>query len=262
MKFTCLLPVHAGDDPPAFDAALASIGANSRRPDRLIICQDGPLHGPLAERVAASGASVVRNPGPRGLHHNLNHAVAAVATAWICRADADDINRPDRFERQLLHLAANPRLAALGGAIDEITPDARRRLKTMPLDHPAIARRARWRNPINHMTAFIRLEAVRDCGGWPAIERKEDYGLWLTMIARGWRLANLPEVLVDARLGADFTGRRGGLHNLASEYALYGLRRGLPGFDPFSAALSHLARAGALSSRAVAGLAYRHVMRR
>jgi hypothetical protein len=257
VKFTCLLPVHSGDDARAFAGALSSIAANSVRPDRLLICQDGPVPASLADLIAQSGASVARNLGPKGLHGNLNHALREVATPWVCRADADDFNRPDRFERQLAQLAADPGLAVSGGAIEEVSPDGRRRVKSMPLRHAEITRHARWRNPINHMTAFMRLDALQECGGYPAIPFKEDYGLWLTMIARGWRLGNLADVLVEARVGADFHRRRGGLHNLASEWALFRLRGARP-----QAALAHLGRAALLSSRAVTRVAYRAALNR
>jgi hypothetical protein len=257
VRFTCLLPVHAGDDAALFSQAFASVAANGLPPTAILVCQDGPLPPTLARAVADAGAEIVLNPGPKGLHHNLNHALTRVTTPWLCRADADDLNLPDRFERQAAFLADRPNVSVLGGAIAEIGPDGARHLKTMPLTHAAIARRAHWRNPINHMTAFMRAQAVRACGGYPAIDRKEDYGLWLAMLARGARLANLPDVLVEARVGAAFHARRAGLHNLASEYALYRLRHETPG-----AALVHLARAIALSSPTIARGAYLGVLRR
>ena len=257
MKFTCLLPVHDGDDADLFRQAYASIIANTLPPTRILICQDGVLPPTLQRVVTETGAAIVENPGRKGLHHNLNHALARVETAWFCRADADDINLPDRFARQVAYLAGHPEVSVLGGAIEEVSPGGGAHLKSMPLAHAAISGRARWRNPVNHMTAFVRTEAARDSGGYPAIPRKEDYGLWLAMLARGHRFANLPDVLVRARLGTDFHGRRGGLHNLASEYALYRLQPRSPG-----AAIIHLARATALASRTIARGAYLGVLRR
>lgn len=257
MKFTCLLPIHDGDDADLFRQAYASILANTLLPTRILICQDGPLSTALGLAVAETGATIVENPGPKGLHHNLNHALTRVETPWICRADADDLNLPDRFARQIAYLADHPEVSVLGGAIEEVSPTGSSHLKSMPLTHAAISGRARWRNPVNHMTAFVRTQAACDSGGYPAIPRKEDYGLWLAMLARGHRFANLPDVLVRARLGTDFHGRRAGLHNLASEYALYRLQPRSPG-----AAMIHLARATALASRTITRGAYLGVLRR
>jgi hypothetical protein len=251
MRFTCLLPVHAADDVAAFVGAFDSLVANTLPASAILICQDGALPPALRDAVARTGARVVVNAGPPGLHHNLNQGLRHVATPWVCRADADDLNRTDRFERQAAFLADHADIDVLGGAIIEVSPDGRRRAKAMPLAHAAIAAHARWRNPVNHMTAFMRADAVRACGGYPAIPHKEDFGLWLAMLARGARFANLPDILVEARLGADFHARRSGLDNLASEFALYRLRGGAP-----TAALVHAARALALSTRAGARGAY------
>jgi hypothetical protein len=257
MKFTCLLPVHAADDADAFRRAFASVMANSLRPKAILLCQDGALPEALAGAIVQTGARVVLNPGSKGLHHNLNNALSFVDTPWVCRADADDINLPDRFERQAAFLAAHTDVDVLGGAIAEVSPGGRRRVKPMPLTHDQIAGRARWRNPINHMTAFVRTDAVRAAGGYPDIPHKEDYALWLAMLGRGARFANLPDVLVEAHIGPDFHARRSGLKNLASEHALYRLRRGTP-----SAALVHTARALVLTTRLGTGAVYRGILRR
>ncbi|MGI9170119.1 MAG: glycosyltransferase, partial [Caulobacteraceae bacterium] len=201
--FTCLVPVHAGDDADHFAIALESIFANTLAPARVLICEDGPLPAPLREvarRALGRGAWRLSNPGPRGLHHALNHALGEVRTPWVCRADADDVNLPTRFEAQVNFLARHPEVDALGTGIVEFWPDRRERRKAMALTHEAIARRARYRNPINHMTAFFRTGAALACGGYPAIPLKEDYGLWLAMIGAGYRLANLEAPLVRARL--------------------------------------------------------------
>jgi hypothetical protein len=257
MRFTCLLPVHAADDASAFSRAFASVTANTLQPSAILLCRDGALPAALGEAVARTGAPVTVNPGPEGLHHNLNNALARVDTPWVCRADADDLNLAHRFERQAAFLCAYPEVDVLGGAIAEVCPDGRRRVKPMPLTHAAIAGRARWRNPINHMTAFMRVDAVRSAGGYPAIPRKEDYGLWLAMLARGARFANLPDVIVEAHVGRDFHARRSGLENFATEHALYRLRGETP-----SAALAHASRALALSTRVGTGAIYRGILRR
>ena len=124
------------------------------------------------------------------------------------------------------------------------------------MQHEAILRFAAWRNPINHMTAFFRRDAFLAAGGYPAIARKEDYGLWLAMLARGERLANLAQVLVHARLGEDFHRRRAGFDNFASERALHRLKRAVPGLDLRASAVARVARSAALALPGAARLAY------
>jgi glycosyltransferase involved in cell wall biosynthesis len=264
--FTCLLPVCARDDPNHFREALLSIADASLPPRELILCQDGPLPEAL-ERVVVShgearGARRLINTGPPGLHHNLNRALAMVSTPWLCRADADDVNLPLRFEAQVRFLKENLDIDVLGAGLEEFWPDGRTRAKIMPQSHDAIVRWARFRNPINHMTAFVRVEAMQDCGGYPDIPLKEDYGLWLTMMGKGYRFANLAAPLVRARLGADFYRRRSGVRHLASEISLFRLKRKMLGMGPMIAAGALIARAGALASKTTARAVYETMLRR
>ncbi|MDB5480796.1 MAG: hypothetical protein JWO83_1849 [Caulobacteraceae bacterium] len=260
VAFTCLVPVWRRDDPSTFTAAMQSLATSTLAPDAIVIAQDGPLPPPLLAAVeGAAETSRARravNAGPRGLHHNLNHAMKAVKTPYVARFDADDLNLPDRFATQVAYARSHPEVAAFGGAILEFAPDGRTRHRTTPATHEAILRLAAWRNPINHMTAFFRRDAFLAAGGYPDIPRKEDYGLWLAMLARGERLANLTQVLVHARLGEDFHRRRAGLSNVASERALHRLRRAVPGVDPRASALSLVARSAALALPGPARLAY------
>jgi hypothetical protein len=265
VAFTCLVPVWRGDDPDAVAAAMRSIANSTLVPDAIVIAQDGPLPAPLLSAVdRAAGASKARwvvNAGPPGLHHNLNSAMEAVETPYVARFDADDLNLPDRFATQVAYARAHPEVAAFGGAILEFASDGRTRHKATPMKHEAILRFAAWRNPINHMTAFFRRDAFLAAGGYPDIPRKEDYGLWLAMLARGERLANLPQVLVHARLGEDFHRRRAGFDNFASERALHRLKRAVPGLDPRASAVARVARSAALALPGPARLAYWGVRR-
>ncbi len=265
LAFTCVVPVHAGDDPAYFEQAMTSIARSTLRPAAVLIAQDGELPEASARVVRAcqtAGADLTRNPGSKGLHHNLNHAISRVRTPWIARADADDINLPRRFERQALAVRRNPDLAVLGAGLTEFWPDDRRREKPMPASHEAIVRRAAWRSPINHNTAFVRLDAFNDCGGYPVLDQKEDYGLWLTMIARGYRLANLDEPLVEARLGRDFYERRAGRRNLASELGIYRIKRRVAEIGAARAGLALIGRVAALTASGPARLVYEGLLRR
>ncbi len=248
VRFTCLLPVYGADDAGHFAEAVRSILCATLRPDDVVVCQDGDLPPALTAAVRAGvsdlGARLVRNPGPGGLHHNLNHALAQTRTPWIARCDADDINAPARFEVQARALAERPDVGVLGSDLMEFWPDGRERRKTMPLTHEAIVAWAKWRSPVNHNTVFYRTEDILACGGYPALPLKEDYGLWLRLIGRGVRFANLRADLVRSRLGDDFYRRRAGLKNLVSEWGLYRIRAGIPGMGGLQAAAA-LAMSGA-----------------
>jgi glycosyltransferase involved in cell wall biosynthesis len=264
VNFTCLLPVHEGDDAEHLRQALDSIAGNSVRPDHVFICEDGPLLESQAEAVEAFArgwpTTRLRNLGPRGLHHNLNHALGQVRTDWFCRADADDLNDPRRFERQAQFLGEHPRIDVLGADMLEFWPDGRSRRKSMPRDHHELVRWAYFRNPINHPTVFARTAAVVGCGGYPPIAKREDYGLWLKMMAAGFVFHNFPEALVKFRLGPSYYRRRAGLDGLAAEYALFRLKMAGGLVPPAAAAASFIGRTLALGvSPALAAAIYRRL---
>ncbi|HEY2048166.1 MAG TPA: glycosyltransferase [Caulobacteraceae bacterium] len=262
--FTCLLPVWKRDEPELFLQAARSVAESTLPPDEILICQDGGLPSALGGVVdgllRCPRYRLIVNQGPPGLHHNLNQAARTVRTPWIARMDADDLNRPERFAAQVAFLDAHPRVDVVGGSIIEITNDGSRRRRVTPLTHSDIERRARWRSPMNHMTVFMRRQTFLAAGGYPDVPRKEDYALWLRMLAIGAMFANLPDDLVDVRLGPDFARRRAGLDSARSEYRLYSLRRRLKPDSLLDAAV-FLARAAALSSSGPAALLYRTVLR-
>jgi glycosyltransferase involved in cell wall biosynthesis len=221
--FSVLMAVYASDSVPLFRDALTSVYANSVTPDELILVLDGPVTPALHQVIEGfrerPGFVVVPLERNVGLAHALNAGLQRVTHALVFRADADDINLPDRFEKQLARFDES--VDVLGGAILEVTPQgfpvAVRRL---PLEADEIRRFARKRNPFNHMTVAFRREVAQACGGYPAVHLKEDYALWALMLSRGARVANLHDVLVHATAGRAMYRRRGGLRYVQSEIAL------------------------------------------
>lgn len=260
LAFTCLLPVWKGDDPEAFGEASRSIAAATLAPDEVIICQDGDLPERLELAVARAmgelGARRVRNDGPTGLHHNLNNALKTVGTPWVARCDADDINEPERFESQVRRLRARPEVGVLGCDLLEFWPDGSSRCKSMPSTHEAVVAWARWRSPVNHNTVIYRTADVLDCGGYPDVPMREDYALWLKLLARGVIFENLEARLVRARLGEGFYRRRTARGLLSSERQLYRLKQEIPALRGPLSAVALAARCAALASGPVARVVY------
>ena len=223
---TLLMAVYAGEQPTLLRRAVKSVYENTIEPDSFILVVDGPIPDLLEEVVSELSSRpsvrIVRLPRNIGLAAALNVGLEAITTTWIARADSDDRNLPHRFETQAAALAdANWDIDVLGGAILEVddvgTPLG---LRAGPVSESEIRRFAKWRNPFNHMTIVFRAAAVRAAGGYPAVHLKEDYALWIKMIAAGCRLANLPDVIVHAHTGTEMYRRRGGLRYVRSEYKI------------------------------------------
>ena len=210
-----LMAVYRGDDPDLFRKAVESVFLNSLRPDQFVLVVDGPVPAPLHQDIEAlralHGLDVINLPENRGLAQALNEGLSHVRTQWVARADADDLNLPNRFETQARAIQQMPELDLIGSAILEVEPDGTPvAIRRLPGTEQKIRRFLLARSPFNHMTVVFRLQAVLQAGGYPTIHLKEDYGLWCRMAARGARMANISEVLVRATAGRAMYRRRGG----------------------------------------------------
>lgn len=225
--FSLLLPVWGGDDPEFLAEAFRStVQAQTRRPDQVVLVQDGrvpeALEAVIAELVASSPVRVdhVMMEDNLGLGPALDKGLAACDHEIVARMDADDVSLPTRFERQLPVLEAGADIVGSGLLeFGESVSDVVGR-RTPPTDPAEIRRVMRFRDPFNHPTVVYRRSAVQAAGGYTDMALMEDYLLFARMVDGGARPANLAEPLVCYRVGAGAYARRGGRQLLASELAL------------------------------------------
>lgn len=225
--FSLLLSTYAGDD-PAFlrEAFVSTVHEQTRRPDEVVLVQDGPVPEPLAAEIrhlVATSPVPVRHleiPENLGLGPALDRGLEACAHEIVARMDADDVSLPDRFERQLPLVEAGADIVGsglleFGSGVDEVVGR-----RTPPTDPGEIRRVIRFRDPFNHPTVVYRKSAVMGAGGYTDMALMEDYLLFTRMVEAGARPANVAEPLVYYRVGAGAYARRGGLQLLRSELAL------------------------------------------
>jgi GT2 family glycosyltransferase len=225
--FSLLLAVYGGDDPDFLRHAFtSSVQDQTRRPDQVVLVQDGPVPDLLAEAVAAL---VADSPVPvhhlvieenLGLGPALDRGLAACDHEIVARMDADDVSVPTRFEKQLPVVEAGADIVGsglleFGTSVDDVVGR-----RTPPTDPDEIRRAIRFRDPFNHPTVVYRRSAVQAAGGYTDMALMEDYLLFARMVDAGARPANLAEPLVCYRVGAGAYARRGGRELLRSELAV------------------------------------------
>ncbi|MGO2658720.1 glycosyltransferase [Mycetocola reblochoni] len=226
VPFSVLLPVYAGDEAAHFERAFRSaVQEQTRRPAQVVVVQDGPVPGALADAIAVAVAGspvpVVHEvvPENRGLAHALTVGLALCAHDVVARMDADDISLPERFERQLPLIEAGVEL--VGSGLYEFTGDGDiTAVRTPPVGHDEISAFARFHDPFNHPTVVYRRAAVLSAGGYRPLELMEDYWLFARMIRDGARVDNVAEPLVMYRTDSGSYSRRGGWRLFRSELAL------------------------------------------
>ncbi len=225
--FSLLLTVYGGDRADHVREAFESaVGAQTRRPEQIVLVQDGPvapeLAACLADLTATSPVEVTFLPLERngGLGLALDAGLAASRYDVVARMDADDIAMPHRFATQLPVIESGADL--VGAGMLEFGTDRNdivgRRVPVSGAE--AIARYARLHDPFNHPTVVYRRTAVLAAGGYGNLPLMEDYWLFARMIANGARVVNLTEPLMYYRVGDGAYERRGGLALLRAELRL------------------------------------------
>lgn len=119
--------------------ALESVLNQTRKPDRVIVIDDGSKDDSLVvmEPFKARGVEVSGREN-RGAHNTINELIqlAAQDCDWISILNSDDRYLPDRFQRCFETAAANPDKAVITTRLEVIDADGAR----MAEDEP----RARW----------------------------------------------------------------------------------------------------------------------
>ncbi|MBI1321415.1 MAG: glycosyltransferase [Candidatus Hydrogenedens sp.] len=188
--------------------SIASIQRQTQSDWELLLWDDGSEDATPAIIDAYTSADRrirLAGSGRVGITEALRRLAESTKAALIGRMDGDDVSQPERFERQVALLRANPAVGLCGTRVRIFGATARsgsRRYETWmnalltPEDH----RRERFIEcPIAHPAFLMRREAYDAAGGYQESDAPEDYDLLLRIVAAGWACAKTPEVLLDWR---------------------------------------------------------------
>lgn len=226
-KFSILLSVYYKENPHYLKMALDSIVSQTVLAEEIIIIKDGILTKELDEVIdlfilSQNSATVYSLPQNVGLGKALNWGLLKCSNNLVARMDSDDIALPNRFEKQLRCFEQDSSLSIVGGAITEFidTPDKIVAKRICPLEDSEVKQYMKSRCGFNHMTVMFKKSDVLHAGNYQDWFWNEDYYLWLRMLLCGCKFQNLPDTLVNVRVGKDMYSRRGGKKYFTSEYKL------------------------------------------
>lgn len=193
------MPVYNGERYLA--EAIDSILAQTYNNFELIIIDDGSTDNSLQvlrgyEKRDARIRLVAREN--RNLATTLNDIIDLARGKWIARMDQDDIALPQRFERQLQWLERTEGDIA-GSWIQRFGTSDKRIVKLCQSDE-AIKMELLFCSPFAHPSVMIKTELVRLLQYDKAWEKAEDYDLWERAAEAGWKMTNVPEVLLLYRV--------------------------------------------------------------
>lgn len=217
LPFSVLLSLYKKENPKYLKEALDSIFCQTVRSDDVVLVEDGLLPDNLEVVVRDYERQfhelhVVRFEQNRGLGVALNEGLKYCKHDIIARGDTDDINHPDRFERELKILLEHPEYDLISAWIDEFVDNpkqihSQRRLPEKPED---IYKYGKHRCPVNHPVAMYRKKAVEKVGGYQTDLFPEDYYLWMKMLKAGYKFYNIQDSLLSFRYNPETIKKRGG----------------------------------------------------
>jgi glycosyltransferase involved in cell wall biosynthesis len=206
-RISVLMPVRNGM--PYLPAAVQSILDQSMQDWELVVVDNGSSDG-SAEFVARlqeeDGRVRLYRNEKVGVSHSLNFGLDYCVAPWLARMDADDVSLPDRLERQLAFVEANPDVPAVSCWAYYINAESQR-VARAPNDLSTREDFRRYRErkdliEVPHPGAFIRRDVLERIGRYrPEFEPAEDVDLWSRLSEQGYVLA-IPEFLIEYRLHA------------------------------------------------------------
>ena len=227
MSFSVCMSVYKNDKPADFLVAVRSILNQTAVPSEIIMVVDGPIPNELELALSVikkefDGLKIVRFAENRGHAAARQAGVDNATNELVAVMDSDDIALPDRFEKQLVFLAANEDIDIVGGQIDEFIGEVNNVVgrRKVPCSDEDIKIYLKSRCPMNLMTILARKSSIQRVGGYIDWFCEEDYYLWIRMALAGCKFANLPETLVNVRVGKEMYQRRGGWKYFKSEALL------------------------------------------
>ena len=169
-----------------------------------IICDDGSSDNTreIVQKLAEREPRIVliQNEANMGLAPTLNHCLRYAKGIYTARMDGDDTCAPDRFEKELAVLKAEPACAVVSCAMISYDENGIYGQSNYPLkpDKTDFFRMT----PFCHAGCMMRKSVLLELGGYnesDAVRRFEDYDLWYRLYKSGYYGRNLTEPLYSMR---------------------------------------------------------------
>ena len=218
-SYSVLMSVYFKENPEYFKTAIDSMLTQTIKPSDFVIVCDGNLTEEL-DNVLDDYVNkypklfnIVRLKNNIGLGLALKAGLNECKCELVARMDTDDISLPDRMEIQLKAFEENPDATVIGGQISEFlnNPEEIIDYRFVPLKTEEIYKRAKSRNPMNHVTVVYKKSHLLEVGSYENLPGFEDYRLWVTLLSAGKKLINIDNVCCNVRVGDGVYKRRGGI---------------------------------------------------
>lgn len=155
----------------------------------------------------------------------------------VALMDSDDISIKNRFEKQLSVFHDHKSVDIVGGQITEFIgePSNITGKRVVPESDADIKQYMKKRCPMNQVSVIFKKSFAEEVGGYIDWFCEEDYYLWIRMAEANGVFANVPDTLVNVRVGDEMSSRRGGWKYFSSEAKLqkYMLKKDIISFPRY-----------------------------
>lgn len=192
---------------PWIRASVKSILNQTFRDIELVVVVDNPEDEHLIRLLEEycsihSNIKIVVNSQNMGLVKSLNKGLAFCTGEHIARMDADDIADPRRLERQLQEMSKHE-YDLIGCQVEKFWEDNCYGVEEIPFSHEACCKVLRYMNCVAHPSWLAKRSVFERLNGYRDMDACEDYDFLLRAVLNGFRIGNVPEVLLRYRLNPD-----------------------------------------------------------
>lgn len=219
MTIAVLMSVYKKEKADRLDRCMQSIWDDqTRKPDQVILVEDGPLPQELHEVIDAwkqklqGVMDVLVNEVNLGLTKSLNKGLSIVKTDLIARMDTDDQSTPMRFEVQEKFMIEHPEIDVLGGAYNIMDENGVvQYAKYFKHTHDEMMQQICWRCPLSHPTVMMRTSMFKEKGLKydERFRNSQDIALWVDAVQAGCKFANSDDIVLNFTEDNDVYKRRG-----------------------------------------------------
>lgn len=157
----------------------------------------------IIEKYAAQDSRIIYIRNSTNINNiaTRNKAIERARGAYIAELDGDDAALPHRLEIQYNHILKHPDITLIGAGAEIIDGSDRVIGNKRPDENFDIIRyKMMFRNPFVHSTIFYKTDIIKKLGCYdPEYPHAEDYHLYSKLINNGYRIINMPEVLIRYR---------------------------------------------------------------
>ena len=159
---------------------------------------------------ADSRVNIHRSESRVGFIKSLNLGLEAAKGQYIARMDGDDFSHPDRFEKELAFLESHPDVMVVGGQMNIMDENGQiTSSRSYPTGGVKFFLFSCARNPLAHPTVMMRREVVDKGYRYDeTLKMSEDLDFWLRLMNDGYKLANIPDTVLNYRVMDNFLEKR------------------------------------------------------